>query len=250
MPTIQTVCRECGTPGVVEVDAICASVFTYPDRPYPWYCPACKVKHDRVAYEQEQIAKQEEHAAAVESSLELAGVPRNYRVTEPPVRFVAEYMVQAMARKPGNLLVNGETGSGKSTSAGYLARTFIEAGKRVRYLSLADVLDQWRQARAGDNRVSAVEFAARLERCDLLIIDEASADKTVVTQSGQECMWRLLEDVYSGYTYAHVVFLGNYYRGSVGDVFGNEAAARRRLAFAFECVTIDRKNEKIIRIGM
>ena len=145
--------------------------------------------------------------------------------------------------------MTGETGSGKSTSAGYLARSFIESEKNVRYRQMADILDDWREARSGEYRVSASEFLGRLEKADLLIIDEASPDKCVVTESGRECMFRLLEDIYNGTCKATVVMLGNYFRGSIGEVFGNEAAARRRLAEAFVCAKID-KGGHVARIKL
>jgi DNA replication protein DnaC len=98
--------------------------------------------------------------------------------------------------------------------------------------------------------VTAAEFLSKLENVDLLIIDEASGDKTTNSESTRECMFRLLEDVYNGNCRAAVILLGNFFRGSIGEVFGNEDAARRRLADTFLAVRIDRRTETVTQIKL
>lgn len=247
MPNIETICRKCGKSATVDVDDFTFDVFSRPGAVYPWCCPTCKEEHDRVEAERERIEQEEERRNYIEEALERCGLPARYRVKAPPVPHVADWMKR---HAPGNMLLTGETGTGKSTSAGYLARYFIEQGRTVRYRQMSDLLDQWREARCGETRETTADFLGRLERFDLLIIDEASADKTVVTDSAKECMWRLLEDIYNGSVRGCVVFLGNYYRGSLGDVFGNETAARRRLSEAFNCAKIDARTGKITKINL
>lgn len=246
MNTIKTICRACGKEGAADVDDFTFDVFSRPGQVYPWYCPECDVIHRREKEEQERREREEERRNYIEEELERAGIPRRYRVKAPPVPTVADWLRHHAG---DNILITGETGSGKSTSAGYLARGFIESEKTVRYRQMSDILDDWREARSGDYRVTSSEFFGKLENVDLLIVDEASPDKCVVSSSGRECMFRLLEDIYNGTCRAAVIFLGNYFRGSIGEVFGNEAAARRRLADAFVCAKIE-KGGHVARIKL
>ena len=240
METIKTICRTCGAEGTVEIDGYAAEYFREHGTVYPWNCPECTAR-------QEQQARETEKKNFIEEELERAGIPKRYRVKAPFVPFVADWMQRNAGE---NLLVTGETGCGKSTSAGYLARGYIEKMKTVKWRSLSDLLDQWRQSRRGEYPVTAAEFLSKLENADLLIIDEASGDKTTNSESTRECMFRLLEDVYNGNCRAAVILLGNFFRGSIGEVFGNEDAARRRLADTFLAVRIDRRTETVTQIKL
>ena len=241
MPTLKTICRECGKEGAAEVSDFAFAIFSQPGNVYPWRCPECE-RNDQA---RKRAKRERERQSYIEEELAEAGVPRRYRVRAPFVPFVAQWM----ERNAGiNLLVTGETGCGKSTSAGYLARVLIGQEKRVKWLPLSRLLDQWRASRRGDWPESSAEFLARIENCDLLIIDEASGDKTTNTDSTRECMFGLLEDIYNGDCRAAVILLGNFYRGSIAEVFGNEEAARRRIDETFLAVRIDRRAETINQI--
>ena len=247
MQTLKTVCRACGREGTVEVDDFAASYFSEHETVYPWTCPDCKSKETAEQEEKEREKREEERRNFIEDELRQSGVPRRYRVKAPFVPFVANWMIEHAGE---NILVTGETGCGKSTSAGYLARRYIESMKTVKWRSLSDLLDQWRQSRRGEYPVTAAEFLGKLENADLLIIDEASGDKTTSSESTRECMFRLLEDVYNGNCRAAVILLGNFFRGSIAEVFGNEEAARRRLSDTFLSVRIDKRNSIVQNIRL
>ena len=70
----------------------------------------------------------------------------------------------------------------------------------------------------------------------MTFIDEY--DKPINTESTQECMFRLIEDVSNGTASARLWLLGNFYRGSIEDIFGNGEAARRRFNEKFACAQI------------
>ena len=241
-----TICLSCGTSGTVEVDNFAASVFSFPERPFPWYCPECKSKRDAVKTEGDKKRKEQEEREYLDSAFDRAGLPKKYRVEVPPVKCLADWMIKHANE---NQFVNGQTGTGKSTSAGFLVRKMIEAGESVRYLQMSQLLDKWREARCGDSFTSAEDMISGLESVDRLIIDEASGDKTVISGSTKECMFRLLEDIYNGECKAKVSLLGNFYRGCIDDVFGNESAARRRLSESFVCININPEH-KITKIKL
>ena len=246
MKTLETICRICGKKGNVTVDDISADIFTRNNSPFPWYCPECEGKHRKEEAERKAREAEQERLEALEYGFERAGLPKKYRVEVPPVPVLAEWM---MKHSDKNQFVNGQTGTGKSTSAGFMVRKLIERGESVKYLQMSQLLDNWREARCGDSFSSASGMIESLESADRLIIDEASGDKTVISGSTKECMFRLLEDVYNGECKAKITFLGNFYRGCIEDVFGNEAAARRRLAETFDCINISIEH-KITRIKL
>lgn len=244
---LKTECLICHQEGEVDTDEFAANYFTEHGTLYPWTCSTCNAKLEAEKAEKERQEHERERVSHIEQELDRGGLPKRYRVKAPPVPYVSQWM---QANAGDCMLLAGETGTGKSTSAGYLARTAVEKQKTFRYFLLSDFLDQWRTARRDTSGVSTGDFLARMEACDLLILDEASGDKNSNTDSTRECMFRLLEDVYSGRCRACVVFLGNYYRGSIAEVFGNEDAARRRLSEAFLCGRIDPETETVNRIQL
>ena len=112
----------------------------------------------------------------------------------------------------------------------------LTAGKRVKWYALASLLDEWREARKSDDPDATPRLFYRLESFDLVILDEC--DKPINTESTQECMFRLIEDVSNGVSRARLWMLGNFYRGSIEDIFGNGEAARRRFNENFACAQI------------
>ena len=243
---LKTECLVCHQEGEADVDSFAFEYFTIHNVLFPWTCPDCNAKREAEKAEKERQERERDRVNHIEQELDRGGLPKRYRVKAPPVPFVSKWMQQT-----GDcLLLTGDTGTGKSTSAGYLARTAVEKQKTFRYYLLSDFLDEWRAARRDSSGVSTCDFLAKMEACDLLILDEASGDKNTNTDSTRECMFRLLEDVYNGRCRARVVLLGNYYRGSIAEVFGNEDAARRRLAEAFLCGRIDPETETVNRIQL
>jgi hypothetical protein len=111
---------------------------------------------------------------------------------------------------------------------------------------MPELLDEWRCARQNNNDPYAVkDLFERIEKPQYIFIDEC-ADKCVMSPSTQEFMFRLLEDIYNGTCKSRVCLLGNFYRGSIRDIFGDEAPATRRLKETFLCCRTDRKTKKMI----
>lgn len=239
----KTICLDCGTSGTVDVDDYAARVFHFPEKPFPWRCPSCHAKYAAAESARKDAEYKRNREEALNRRIKDANIPAEYfSLLMPPVEIVANWL---SARFDANILLHGATGAGKSTSAGYCARQYLLRGFRVRWYSLSVLLDAWRAARCSGNSLDVPYLFRYLESLDLLILDEC--DKPVNTDSTQEMMFRLLEDVANGSSHARVWMFGNWYRNSIEDIFGNGAAARRRFDEAFQCaeITKDRKIKKI-----
>ena len=111
----------------------------------------------------------------------------------------------------------------------------LQTGKMVRYRQAFELLDEWREAKTSDSRNAVSQMLNFYLNLDLLIIDEL-AGKARITESGQELLYHLLESAYNGSSKTKIWFLGNFYGGSIEDIFADGDPARRRLEEAFTCV--------------
>lgn len=242
--TFTTPCRRCGKDVLVTTLKSAVDLFQQRGETYPAKCEDCMKKEDQEKAEAEDQTEADEEAT-LESAAKEAGVKDAYNLKTPPVRYVAKWIWE---HRFENVLLSGQTSSGKSTSAGVVARNLIREGYSIQVKYLTGLLDEWRFVRCdNDNPEGIRDLFRRLESTDYLIIDEC-ADKNVNTQSTQEFMFRLLEDIYNGSFHGKVFLLGNFYRGSIGDIFGDDAPARRRIREKFTCGLIDMQKQKIIPI--
>ncbi len=231
--TVQTHCVECKKAVTLREPEYQVETFRALGQEFPYCCPECDIKREERKIRLENERFKEEKRRAFYERMEESGIPEEYRVLLPPVPDVAAWIEKHADR---NILLHGPTGAGKSTSAGYTARMLISAERRVRWYSLASLLDEWREARQGDDATETPALFSRLERYDVVILDEC--DKPINTESTQECMFRLIEDVSNGMARARLWLLGNFYRGSIENIFGNGEAARRRFNEKFACAQI------------
>lgn len=216
------------------------------------FCPTCE---NQIQIEAE-LAEAEARKARLQQTFPKrlidSGMPEKYThdrksgnlMVEPPKRYAAEFFWRNRRK---NLLISGETGTGKSTGACFVATKLLQTGSHVRYLQAFELLDEWREARTSDRNYAVSQMLNfYLNSLDLLIIDEL-AGKAKITESGQELLFRILESVYNGSCKATVWLLGNFYGGSIEDIFPDGGPARRRLAEAFNCVRLT-KDEKILEL--
>lgn len=228
--TVQTHCVECGkTVSEVTLQWM-AELYQEQGKEVPYCCPECEEKREERKRKREDEEIAEEKRKAFETRMLESSIPEEYRVLLPPVPAVAKWMEDNANR---NILLHGQTGAGKSTSAGYLGRMMISAGKRVKWFNLSALLDAWREARRSDEPDAVERMFRHLEAFDVLILDEC--DKPINTESTHECMFRLIEDVSNGTSRARVWMLGNFYKGCIEAIFGNGEAARRRFNEQFAC---------------
>ena len=239
-------CQGCGKYETVGVIQAVLQRCEAKGEPYPWKCKSCL--DEQIAREEAEQAKQDEITETEwDEAVGKTGIGKSYAaIHTPPVRFVAEWLWKL---RDNNIILSGTTGTGKTTSASILIRELVKMGNRVRYTTLAELCDEWREARSDREHPYALRsFLEYLEDGqDFLIIDEC-ADKSVITESTQEFTFRLLDDIASGKCITKVWLLGNFYKGAVGDIFGDEAPAMRRIQENFVCGRIDCTNAKVVPI--
>lgn len=246
--TFEATCRDCGRPMQDHQPAFLLKMYEDKGEKFKSQCTECFQAQQRREEEEAERAMWEAQMSEeqLDDAVAAAGVAPAYRLKKAPIRFVALWMWE---NRENNLLLSGTTGTGKSTSAGVVARCLIEKDKKtVGVAYFTSLLDEWRKVRCDHDDPDAIKGMFRkLESVDVLIIDEC-ADKNVNTDSSREFMYRLLEDIANGNCHAKVWLLGNFYKGSVADIFGDADPAYRRLREKFLCGRIDILNKKIIPI--
>lgn len=229
--TFDTQCTRCGKTITVTTLKSALEFFEKQGKKYSAKCRDC---YDLEEMEKEQTEEQNHYSeeASLDEDVQAAGVRPAYAVRKPYVPFVADWL---LAHRGENILLSGETGTGKSTSAGYLVRELIRDHHTVSMYYLSELFDEWRKVRCDHDDPFAIKaFFLRLHKNEYCIIDEC-AGKTVNSDSSREMMFRLLEDINSGACRSHVILLGNFFKGSIADMFGDEAPSMRRIRENFTC---------------
>lgn len=248
MIKVKTNCPRCGKEYEAETFQFVLDSFAARGKPFTQACDECFriIRQEEDEAEERAMYERKMAEEELEDAIADAGVAPDYRLKTAPVKFVANWLWKNRER---NIVLSGPTGAGKSTSAGFITRFLIrDDHKTVRVCYFAALLDEWRAARCADADPYAVkDLFRRLEAVDVLIIDEC-AGKSVNTDSSREFMYRLIEDVQNGSCHAKVWFLGNFYRGSVADVFGDAEPTYRRLKEKFVCGRVDIIGKQIIPI--
>lgn len=207
----------------------------------------CDVCNERMAEER----KRREWADNLPKRAAAAGIPDLYRlhratrkpITAPIVPHAARWVWENRDR---NLLISGQTGVGKSTSACFAALRMLAEGKSVRYVKLRRLLAEWRDARTSDEPQGDERFFAAIRRLDLLIIDEA--DKAKTSESGQEMMYDLLDGIYCGEIRTKLWMIGNFRAGSLDDIFGDSEPVYRRIDEGFLCGGVTGDGVEVFRV--
>ena len=243
-------CNACGKPFNVDMPED-AELFEMARQTYDkMICADC---------ERAAAAKAEADAAAraagewrrkLPELIAAAKIPDGYRLdratgaelVEPPVRLVAEWLWRHRAE---NVLLSGQTGTGKSTSACFVAVRLIADHRRVAYCKLRQLLARWCAVKRSEHAYAAEAFWGSLGMLDLLIIDEVIG-KAKVTDSGKEFLFELLDGAYNLERHTRIWLLGEFYAGSLEEMLANSDSAIRRLRESFTLARIaDGKISKI-----
>ena len=140
-----------------------------------------------------------------------------------------------------------QTGSGKSTSACFIAAELIRNEYKVCYTTLRKLLSDWRAAKTSDRDYAVENMLRNIFRKDYFIIDEV-VGKARVSESGQELLFEILESVNSGACRAKIWLLGNFYTGSIEELFSDPEPVRRRIQENFSCAVLDRARQTVTPI--
>lgn len=247
--------KDSATPGKILIDCqTCEKLFEVDDfrsdtfadfvrRSYETErrCPDCAEKLAAQKRETERrINREKRLTAACIPPLYIHDRETGKLFTVPPVPFAEKWIYENGTK---NLLISGITGSGKSTSACFAAARLIADGKRVRYTNLRKLLSDWREAKTSDEYMAAEKLLDEIFSFDVFIIDEV-VGKARVSESGQELLFEILESVNSGIARG-IWLLGNFYAGSIEEIFSDPEPVRRRLQENFLCVLLDKENQKI-----
>lgn len=215
-------------------------------------CPFCELQQESFKINEEIRKKQMEMEEKLPELLEQSGIEYYYshdRTTgkifrEPPCRYLAEWIYR---NRNSNLLISGITGCGKSTSASFIATRMIREGKNVCYTTLRKLLSDWRAAKTSDRDYATEMMLQAIFTKDLFIIDEI-VGKAKISESGQELLFEIIESVNSGVCRSKIWLLGNFYTGSIEEIFTDSDPIRRRLHENFTCITADKSNKKITNL--
>lgn len=95
----------------------------------------------------------------------------------------------------GWLVLQGESGSGKTHLAAAIANYQLEAGRPVLFIPVSDLLDRFRAAFSPESRVSYDELFDKVKQAPLLILDGLEGQST--TTWAQEKLYQLLNYRYN-----------------------------------------------------
>ncbi len=196
-------------------------------------CDKC-IMEQRQQEQEKKLAEQRQRlAATIDDRMAAAGFPPRFAQMQAPfVRHAAEWLWHNQRR---SLVMAGVTGTGKTSSAAFVARLILrERFERVRYCSRQGLIADYVRAKTSDDDSEAA-FYRRIAALDILIIDEMVGKKGSgkLSDSSQELFFSLIDGVYSMERSTRVWLLGNFYAGAIDDMFDDPAPVKRRLADSF-----------------
>lgn len=199
-------------------------------------CDDCGAKRIATINAEEQ---QYRDAKIAYELLEDSNLPEKFLgLGKPIVSFAASWIHD---HKNFNLLISGESGAGKTSSAVYVAERCIKFSKqKVRYYAtFADLNAEYISAKTGNSdtrKTRESQFWSKLHSYDLLIIDEqvGQGEQVRLTPSGQELLFQLINSVYDGTHRGRVWILGNFFKGAIDRMTGTDAVPlKRRITESF-----------------
>lgn len=231
---IRCVCKECGNEFVlskIPVDSLFADYFR--SMADVAVCDDCVAKR-KVAEEKERIANQrKELEITLDERMLDTGIPPVFATLDKPFnRETAKWVWQ---HREQSLVLGGPTGTGKTSSAAFVARLMLrDEPLRVKYLTRQGLVARFVKAKT-DDAEREQGFYRWLSGLDILIIDEMVGKRGSgkMSDSSQEMLFSLVDGVYSRTFRTRIWMLGNFYDGSFDDLVDDPAPFKRRLSESF-----------------
>ena len=197
-------------------------------------CDKCVAK-ERAEKEAEERRKRflelEESLAEREGK---AGFPKGFQCLNAP--FMRQAAVFFYKNRDKSLIVSGETGTGKTSSALYVLGLMMKEREwKIKYYSRHTLFAEYVKAKTSNND-SEDAFLERLGWLDYIVIDELVGKKgdAMLSDSSQELLFNLVDGVYCNARKAKVWILGNFYDGSLDSLVSDVAPLKRRLRTSFK----------------
>lgn len=202
------------------------------------YCQECSDKYKAELKAEEERKRKAELADVAEMRMENSGIPLNFRNMEDP--YVRHAAVWVYRNRANNLLIGGKTGTGKTSSACYVAKFLLNEGKYVKYYSRRKLTAEYINAKCDSNVNGGELFLYRLGGNDLVIVDELVGKKgtSAMTATEQELYFSLIDGVYSGEIGCKLWIIGNFYEGAIKALFDDPDPVERRLNENFKIATV------------
>lgn len=175
----------------------------------PCDCPGALEEQRRWEEEHERAVRGME-ADRLAERVEQAGIPPRYREATHPW---AEHMAN-LVREGRGFYVWGPNGTGKTHLACSAALLCLKAGLSVQFANATELLEALREF--GDGQRALL---SRLERCDLLVIDDFGKEGAAAPRSAER-LYELFNRRYNAEARGRrrpVIVTSNFPRGEVAD---------------------------------
>lgn len=203
-------------------------------------CNSCiKAENEKIRAKKEEEKKQA-LILSVNDRMASAGFAGVLSALEAPfTRQNAEFIWR---NRDNHLVVSGETGVGKTTSASFVIRILMKERKlKVKYCNFSELHSEYVRAKMNENGFSEAKFWNFINNLDYLVIDELAWRKGAnkLTGVAQELLFEIINGAYLKSRKCRVWLLGNMYNNAFEHMLDQPEPVLRRLKHSFTSVWFD-----------
>lgn len=243
--TATLICPECSKEFIVKYELTGDSELDRTIRGFydGCICQTCCDRRKELERAKQEAERKEKMMETLPARLETSTIPANFMLNQPIFRKPSVWVYN---NRNESLLIGGYTGTGKTSSACFVAKRCMEVhGIRAKYYTRQKILAEYVRAKThskdgeGEDR-----FYRKLAGYDILIIDEFVGKKGFdkLSPSAQELFFTLIDSVYSGENQTKLWIMGNFYQGAISDLFDDPDPLKRRLEEKFKMAWFDKEN--------
>jgi DNA replication protein DnaC len=205
-------------------------------------CPSCIIIENAKVINQKAAEKKQALLKSVDSRMENSGFMGVLSKLEMPfTRQNAEFIWR---HKDNHLVISGETGAGKTTSAAFVIRLLMKERKlKVKYCNFSELHSEYVRAKMNEQGFSESRFWEKINNLDYLVIDELAWRKGAnkLTGVAQELLFKIVDGAYLKSRKCRVWIMGNMYNNAFEHLLDQPEPVLRRLQHSFTPVWFDRK---------